>query len=48
MFERVQKNFFLFFEDQKETLGLLNYRRNKDIKQRNHHSIFELLRKKGW
>lgn len=33
----------------KETLGLLNNKRNKYIKQRSHHSIFELLKKKeGW
>ena len=33
----------------KETLGLLNHKRNKYIKQRSHHSIFELLKKKeGW
>lgn len=48
MFERIQKSFLPYFSDQKETLGLLNYRRNKYLKQRSHHSIFELLRKEGW
>ena len=32
--------FFLFENKKKETLGLLNNRRNKYIKQRNHRSIF--------
>jgi hypothetical protein len=33
MFGRAQKNNFfrIYFSDQKETLGLLNYRRNKYI-----------------
>lgn len=34
------KSFFYFQIKKKETLGLLNNRRNKYIKQRNHHSIF--------
>lgn len=33
-------NLVFLFEKKKETLGLLNNRRNKYIKQRNHHSIF--------
>lgn len=42
--------FILLFEKKnKKTLGLLNHRRNKYIKQRDHHSIFLVLRKKeGW
>lgn len=36
----------LWKSTKKETLGLLNHRRNKYIKQRGHHSIFELIRKK--
>lgn len=31
----------------KDTLGLLNHKRNKYIKQRSHHSIFELKKKGG-
>lgn len=32
--------FFLIWSYQKGTLGLLNHRQNKYIKQQNHHSIF--------
>ena len=45
-----EKKDYFFLSFLKETLGLLNHRRNKYIKQRSHHSIFELFRKKkeGW
>ena len=52
-YERVRKkkqdHFFVNCSNQKETLGLLKHRRNKSIKQRNHHSIFGTLlsEKKG-
>lgn len=52
MNERVRKEkktiifpYFIWL-NQKETLGLLNHRRNKYIKQRSHHSIFFLTRKR--
>lgn len=47
---KIKKNLFYLKKKKKETLGLLNNRRNKYIKQRSHHSIFELLQKQkeGW
>ena len=49
-YENKKNLVFLFEKKKKETLGLLNNRRNKYIKQRSHHSIFELLQKQkeGW
>lgn len=47
--KKKRRLFFLFFfirKKNKETLGLLSHKRNKYIKQRGHHSIFELLQKK--
>lgn len=43
-----KKILFFYLKKKKETLGLLNNKRNKYIKQRSHHSIFELIQKEGW
>lgn len=39
-YEKKKRKFFLIWSYQKETLGLLNHRRDKYRKQQNHHSIF--------